>query len=106
MLPGGPARRELPCTPFPARLVGTMAVLKPAAARAVAAEAFMFGYPLVLTDVTRAVTMAMPQGGGRVPANEFAHLRESPMPRTAGVVTPKPELLDGTWAAPAVRRVS
>jgi hypothetical protein len=70
-----------------------MAARTPAAARAVAAEAFMFGYPLVLTDVTRAVTMAMPQRGGRVSANEFVHLREFPDASFCGVVSPNADTL-------------
>jgi len=70
-----------------------MAALTPAAARAVAAEAFVFGYPLVLTDVTRAVTMAMPQRGGRVSANEFVHLREFPDASFCGVVSPNADTL-------------
>jgi hypothetical protein len=70
-----------------------MAARTPAAARAMAAEAFMFGYPLVLTDVTRAVTMAMPQRGGRVSANEFVHLREFPDASFCGVVSPNADTL-------------
>jgi len=70
-----------------------MTALTPATARTVAAEAFVFGYPLVLTDVTRAVSMAMPQGGGRVPANEFAHLREFPDASFTGVVSPNADTL-------------
>lgn len=59
------------------------------------AAAYMFGYPLVLMDVTRAVmtNVSHPQDGGRAPVNQFTHVREFPDASFTDVVSPNADTL-------------
>lgn len=52
-----------------------------------AAEVYVYAYPLVLTDVTREVQTA------KVPINEFRHERSVPTAATAGVAFPNADFL-------------
>jgi hypothetical protein len=57
-------------------------------------EAYVFGYPLVLMDVTRQVSTAVPKVlGQKAPVNQFAHMREFPDHTSAGVLIPDADTL-------------
>jgi hypothetical protein len=72
----------------------TVADVTPDEARAVAADAFVFGYPLVLMDVTRVVSMAAPpEGGAAARANEFVNVRAFPDASFTSVVSPNADTL-------------
>jgi hypothetical protein len=59
-----------------------------------AAEAYVFGYPLVLMDVTRQVMTAAPKPGGRkAPVNHFLHAQAFPRPTDTSVVSPNADTL-------------
>jgi len=58
-----------------------------------AAEAFVFGYPLVLMDVSREVMLNAPRPAGGMRANEFEHIREFPDPSFTSVVSPNADTL-------------
>jgi hypothetical protein len=60
----------------------------------VAAEAFVFGYPLVLMDVSRVVltSVAYPEAG-KAPLNQFLHMREFPDASFTDVVSPNADTL-------------
>jgi hypothetical protein len=61
---------------------------------ALAKEAYVFGYPLVLMDVTRRVMTACPAPGQKcAPLNQFAHVREFPDPAFTDVVSPNADTL-------------
>lgn len=57
-------------------------------------EAYIFGYPLVLMDITRSATTAVsaPQGF-KAPVNQFAHLRAFPDASFTAVVSPNADTL-------------
>jgi hypothetical protein len=58
------------------------------------AEAYVFGYPLMLMDVTRQVSTAVPRVlGQRAPVNQFAHLRTFPDHTFTDVVSPSADML-------------
>jgi hypothetical protein len=60
----------------------------------IAADAYVYGYPLVLMDVTRQVLTAVPKPGGhKAPVNQFVHLQEFPGPRDTDVVSPNADTL-------------
>jgi hypothetical protein len=61
-------------------------------ARALAAEAFVFGYPLVLMDVSRAAMLGRPGLGGGQP-NAFSHVRAFPDASFTSVVSPNADTL-------------
>jgi hypothetical protein len=62
-----------------------------------AADAFVFGYPLVLMDASRAVFMNAPRpDGGGQPANELSHLRTFPDASFTQVVSPNADTLYST----------
>ena len=66
-------------------------------AQAIAAEAFVFGYPLVLIAVSRDVFLNSPptsMGSGRL--NEFSHLRAFPDASFTAVVSPNADTLYST----------
>ena len=68
--------------------------LMPRRAAAVAAEAFVVTYPLVLMDVTRAqLTATATAGALRAPVNQFAHMPAFPVAASAPVVTPNVDTL-------------
>ncbi len=84
-------RVELPQPPPP---VAPLAALPIAEARDLAEEAYIFGYPLVLMDVTREVMTAAPRAGEqRAPVNQFAHMRTFPDPSFTDVVSPNADTL-------------
>jgi hypothetical protein len=57
-------------------------------------EAYVFGYPLVLMDVTRQVMTAVPKAAGRrAPANRFVHVRGFPDDTFTDVVSPNVDTL-------------
>src|SRR5262249_56856420 len=93
----------------------------------IAVKAYVFGYPLVLMDVTRQVMTAAPKAGAhKAPVNQFLHIREFPDYTMTDVVSPnadtlystkdsfnvflrlywpKKEVVDGAWKIPGVERV-
>src|SRR5262245_37513316 len=57
-------------------------------------EAYVFGYPLLLMDVTRRVSTAVPKVlGQQAPINQFTHRRELPDHTFTGVVRPNADML-------------
>lgn len=58
-------------------------------------DAYLFGYPLVLTDVTRAVSTNAPDAsdGKKAPINQLAHKREFPDYTFTDVVSPNADTL-------------
>ena len=60
----------------------------------VAEEAYVFGYPLVLMDVTKAVSTAVPKPEGtKAPINQFAHVRAFPDATYTDIVSPNADTL-------------
>ncbi len=75
-------------------LFATPEALSVREARELAEEAYIFGYPLVLMDVTREVMTAAPRPEGlRAPVNQFAHMRAFPDPSFTAVVSPNADTL-------------
>ena len=72
---------------------------KEADARKLGVEAYVFGYPLVLMDVTRRVMTAVSKpGAGRAPVNQIGHLREFPDYTFTDVVSPNADTLySASW---------
>ncbi|HEU0179605.1 MAG TPA: DUF1254 domain-containing protein [Blastocatellia bacterium] len=63
----------------------------------IADEAYVFGYPLVLMDVTRRVMTAVPKAGAhKAPVNQFLHIREFPDYTMTDVVSPNADTLYST----------
>src|SRR5262245_29793165 len=63
-------------------------------ALAIGEEAYIFGYPLVLMDVTRSVMTAVPSTDGRkAPLNQFVHFQKFPDPAFTDVVSPNADTL-------------
>src|SRR5262245_44210380 len=68
-------------------------------ALAIGEEAYVFGYPLVLMDVTRSVMTAVPKVEGdrhKAPINQFVHLEKFPDPTFTDVVSPNADTLYST----------
>src|SRR5687768_16090950 len=66
----------------------------PVEGKKLAADAYIFGYPLVLMDATRRVMTAVPHPDGmRAPMNQFAHVRAFPDLRFTDVVSPNADTL-------------
>lgn len=64
---------------------------------ALAAEAYIYGYPLVLMDVTRRVLTAVSKAGGtKAPLNQINHLRAFPDHTFTDVVSPNADTLYST----------
>jgi hypothetical protein len=60
----------------------------------IAADAYFYGFPLVLMDVTRQVMTAVARPDGRkAPMNQFAHNRAFPDPTATDVVNPNSDTL-------------
>ncbi|HEU0026628.1 MAG TPA: DUF1254 domain-containing protein [Ktedonobacterales bacterium] len=77
--------------------IAPLAALAIEEARALAEEAYIFGYPLVLMDVTREVMTATARAGDhRAPLNQFAHLRSFPDPASTGLVSPNADTLSSS----------
>jgi hypothetical protein len=71
-----------------------MTEVGPEGARAIAAEAFVFGYPLMLMDATRAVmTHVARPAGMKAPVNQICHLRAFPDASFTDVVSPNADTL-------------
>jgi hypothetical protein len=63
----------------------------------IAVEAYVFGYPLVLMDVTHQVMTAVPRAGAhKAPVNQFIHIREFPDYTMTDVVSPNADTLYST----------
>lgn len=64
-----------------------------------AQEAYVFGYPLVLMDVTKTVSTAVSKPAGlKAPLNQFAHFREMPDVAFIDVISPNVDtLLSIAW---------
>jgi len=63
----------------------------------IAVEAYVYGYPLVLMDVTRRVMTAVPRAGAhKAPINQFIHIREFPDYTMTDVVSPNADTLYST----------
>lgn len=78
----------------PPGLQAPLAALTVEEARALAEEAYVFGFPLVLMDVTREVMTAAPRAGERrAPINQFAHLRACPDPSCTDIISPNADTL-------------
>lgn len=59
-----------------------------------AADAYIFGYPLVLMDATcRVMTAVASPNGSRAPLNQLAHRRTFPDPSSNHIVTPNADTL-------------
>ena len=75
-------QREAPVTPTATLTSTSSSENAPAAsdARAVAKDAYLFGYPLVLMDVSRekGVNVANPTTSGAAPTNQFSHMARFP----------------------------
>jgi hypothetical protein len=58
-------------------------------------EAYIYGYPLVLMDVTLKVTTNVAEPGyiGRAPINQFSHVKTFPIPRIKDIVSPNLDTL-------------
>lgn len=71
--------------------------LDPAEARAIATEAYLYGYPLVTMEMTRRVmtNVAAPENG-HAPMNEFAHVRRYPPAGFRDVTMPNADTLYST----------
>jgi hypothetical protein len=68
--------------------------LSPGEVEKIAKEAYIFGYPLVLMDVTRQVMTACPSPGENcAPINQFTHIRAFPDPTFTDVVSPNADTL-------------
>jgi len=66
-------------------------------AMSMAVDAYIYGYPLVLMDLTREVmTAAVKPDGRAAPINQFNHKREFPDPTFTSVVTPNVDTLYST----------
>jgi hypothetical protein len=60
----------------------------------IAEDAYGYGYPLVLMDVTKTISTAVPKPeGGKAPLNQFAHLRAFPDATFTAVVSPNADTL-------------
>ncbi|MFZ5450853.1 MAG: DUF1254 domain-containing protein [Thermodesulfobacteriota bacterium] len=68
--------------------------LAPAEMAKIAQESYIFGYPLVLMDITRQVMTACPSAGVRcAPINQFSHVPVFPDPTFTDVVSPNVDTL-------------
>lgn len=80
--------------PPPPPQIAPLTALPIAEARELAEEAYIFGFPLVLMDVTREVMTAAARAGERgAPLNQFSHLRSFPDPSFTDVVSPNADTL-------------
>jgi hypothetical protein len=63
-------------------------------AYALGVEAYIYGYPLVLMNVTQRVLTNVPRPtGARAPVNQFAHRESFPTPESKSVVSPNADTL-------------
>ncbi|HEY7404895.1 MAG TPA: DUF1254 domain-containing protein [Candidatus Angelobacter sp.] len=72
----------------------TASPISASALRDIAAEAYIFGYPLVLMDLTRlAFTNVSKPSENAAPVNQFCHMRTFPDPSLKAVVSPNADTL-------------
>lgn len=80
-----------------AQSVGSTRAAEPltaAQARQIAAEAYVFGYPLVLMDFTRQLQTNVPTATvGRAPVNQFSHTPMFPDDKFRAIVSPNADTL-------------
>lgn len=64
-------------------------------ARTIAAQAYIYGYPLIVMDASRAklTNVPYPIGAGLAPANQFGHIRTFPDASFTDVVSPNADTL-------------
>lgn len=94
VLPGCQERKTPPPIAKAGAEAGDSARLNEEAAAKIAAEAYIFGFPLVLMDVTREVMTAVPNSAGRkAPINQLGHLRQFPDASFTDVVSPNVDTL-------------
>ncbi len=68
--------------------------MKPDEIRDIAEETYIFGFPLLLMDITAETFTAVPRAQEfRAPRNQFAHLQSYPDPGFTGVVSPNADTL-------------
>ncbi|HSV57991.1 MAG TPA: DUF1254 domain-containing protein [Variovorax sp.] len=76
------------------------AAAQPSAANVqLVADAYIFGYPLVIADLTRQLATNVPKAGGgamKAPVNQMVHLREFPDYTFTDVVSPNADTLYST----------
>jgi hypothetical protein len=78
----------------PTRMAGAIQATGEREALELGVEAYVYGYPLVLMDVTRAVTTTTPRPeGAKAPVNQFVHLRKFPDHTFTDVVSPNADTL-------------
>ncbi len=81
----------------PAKEPTAGAGLDPEQARAIAVEAYLYGFPLVTMEMTRRVlTNAAEPARGRAPMNRFAHVRMFMPPQGKDVIRPNTDTLYST----------
>lgn len=66
----------------------------PAQVMSLGSEAYIYGYPLVLMDVTRESMSESTKGASKM--NKFSHVRAFPTPETTAVVSPNSDTLYST----------
>ena len=63
-------------------------------AQSIAEEAYIFGYPMILMDLTAKKMSNVPEAGAQTaPVNQFAHFQEFPTPDFTDVVKPNADTL-------------
>jgi hypothetical protein len=77
----------------------TGSTLRAEQAMIISQDAYIFGYPLLLMDITRRIQTATPRvTHSRAPMNQFLHLRKFSEPVFTTVVSPNADLLySGAW---------
>ena len=69
-------------------------VLTPEEAQSIAEEAYIFGYPMILMDLTAKKMSNVPEAGPQTaPVNQFAHFPEFPTPDFKDIVKPNADTL-------------
>lgn len=72
----------------------TDAALSAEEARAIATDAYLYGYPLVTSEMTKRVsTNVASPSGTRAPLGQYVHLRNYPTPEMKDVTTPNADTL-------------
>ena len=83
----------------PVRAADAKQTLTPDDAVKLGAEAYVYGFPLVLMDITRQVRTAVPKADDRkAPANQFVHSTKFPDHTFTTVVSPNADTLySSSW---------
>jgi hypothetical protein len=96
LLPVSPGRAQLAQTARPAQpaTAGPSQSVSPQEAREIARDAYIYGYPMVITEITRRVmTNVDAPKGLRAPVNQIAHARAFPDASFTDVVRPNADTL-------------